>query len=261
MTGDGILKNLTQDDKGQMPDTSPFLTLPLELRLMIYKLVLISTKPISWRGGYAPANPCTSWPPMPLFCNTQLLNTSPACNIMALCLTNPQIYVESAPIFYRKNTFQSPACTMRMPQAFLNQTFARNLEHLELGINRFRIQEENIAGVDTAMALRINEVIRLCPALKTCTIYIPVIYVLPMRPRTLRTRLFEVVNIMRHDIKTNFLPCVALLSLLQVIYGIPFAFYAYPGYDSKLTIFIFYESFVLFEFAIFYLRYRRYKTR
>lgn len=69
-----------------------------------------------------------------------------------------------------------------MPRALRNKTFAANLQHLQIGCKGGVIWEEVLVLADNALTFRINEITRLCPTLRTCTIYIPKIRVEPARP-------------------------------------------------------------------------------
>ena len=186
-----LANNAKNGEPGE-PHACRLLALPLELRLMIYELTLISATTIQWYGDFLPVSRRKkNWPPIPLFCNIDIDHQYPGCNIMSLCFTNRQLFAESASLFYRRNRFQIPAIKYKMPRALRNQKFTENVRYLIFGVT-CRLEVSGIRVYDRRITCRINQAIRLCPALKRFTIHLPVLYTKPNLPMR-ETFWFEVV--------------------------------------------------------------------
>lgn len=212
-TQESAVEDPAQSKSEHDPNRTLFFTLPLELRFMIYEFILIASKPIMWLGDYIPKKNSSLWPPRPHFCNIKAPYPSPRCNIMALCLANRQTYAESAPIFYRNNDILFQQCTLRIPRAFQSKLFVTHLQHVSIGIHRFTSSDEFLNGVDAAIAFRITEVARVCPRLRTWTIYIPVLRAEP--PRSWRRFWAKEISKLRRSLDSMIMAPIPLIIFLQ----------------------------------------------
>ena len=128
--------------------------IPLELRLKIYALVLVSSNQIVWQGRYKTAKRRTSGRATRYTCNKihgtdNFGDESLDDNIFSLLLTCKAIYSEAAATFYRHNDFvfkcrtasnhlsaasfaTSPSHKLScgLPYAFENEVFRANVHYL-----------------------------------------------------------------------------------------------------------------------------------
>lgn len=111
------------------PEFAPFMQLPLEIRTMIYKELLIMPSPIEFRSSYYLSAEPACFTTGPLDCEIPIYQKD-LCQMFNASKT---IRLESAPLYFRYNRFRFQ--TLRVLEKFLNQippTFRRAIASISL---------------------------------------------------------------------------------------------------------------------------------
>lgn len=156
--------------------TFPFVRLPLELRLDITEMTVISPWVINWQGHYHPDHrPAVSKEACKYVCNGINAYLPPKYNIASLLLTSRGVYLEAAPLFYRKNEFHFSSPQSALPIAFQSKFFTTNLRYLAIGTPSIGSVTDNRRTrlTDRSNASRLRKITRLCPNLVSFTNHVP----------------------------------------------------------------------------------------